>query len=465
MLPESGRVGVAVSGGADSVVLLQLLHRLATQFKAELLVLHVNHHLRGKESDADEQFVRELARCSGLECVVEHAEVDTSNIEEAARDARRAFFFRLLRERTVFRVALGHTLSDQAETVLFRLLRGTGLAGLAGMQMRDAAGLMRPLLTTTREEVRSWAQKEGIRWREDCSNEDLRFARNRLRNEFMPLLARHFNSNLEATLATTAFLAQAEEDYWNEAIRLVAAEITERTYLGSILNVSALNGLHPAVQRRVIRHTLTGVRGHLRSIDADHVEAILRLCRNEQGHNRVLVPGADALRSFDRLLVTTPGTLGGEKRHYQVEIRVGSVNHLPLHAGTLCVAAVNSEHINCANFKKDQDSSLEVAYLDGEALARHGSLHVRNWEPGDQILRPGHHSPEKLKSLFQEHRVLLWERRHWPVVMSGDEIAWVRGFGPAAAFQATEVNGSAIRIAYRAERPARAGVCESKATE
>ncbi len=281
----------------------------------------------------------------------------------------------------------------------------------------------------------------------------------------MPALARHFNSKLEATLATTALLAQAEEGYWNEVIPPISAEITKRTYLGSILNVRALSGLHPAVQRRVIRHTLEEVRGDLRGLDAEHVEAILHLCRNEQGHDRVLVPGADALRSFDRLLVMTPGTLSGEKRHYQIEIGVGSVYQLPLHAGTLCVGPVNYDLVNCANFKKDRESSLEVAYLDGEALARHGSLHVRNWEPGDQILRPGHHSPEKLKSLFQEHRVLLWERRHWPVVVSGDEIAWVRGFGLAAAFQATRESGSAIQIAYRAERPAQAGVCESKAME
>ncbi len=126
MLPRDGRAGVAVSGGADSVVLLHLLHRLAAQFKPELVVLHVNHHLRGDESDADEQFVRELAGSLGLECIVEHGEVDTGNIEQAARDARRAFFFRLLDQKSVIRLALGHTLSDQAETVLFRLLRGYG---------------------------------------------------------------------------------------------------------------------------------------------------------------------------------------------------------------------------------------------------------------------------------------------------------------------------------------------------
>jgi tRNA(Ile)-lysidine synthase len=412
----------------------------------------VNHQLRGAESDADEQFVRELARSLDLECLVEQAPIQAGNLEQAARDARRAFFFRLMHtEHIIDRIALGHTASDQAETVLFRLLRGSGLAGLAGMQLSDANDLIRPLLTTSRAEVRDWARAESLAWREDSSNADLRFARNRLRNELMPALAENFNVNLERTLATTALLARAEEDYWADAIEPICRELTSETHFGLVLNVRALNHLHVAIQRRVMRRTLWRVRGNLRSVDAQHIEAVLALCRSEQGHDRVLIPGADALRSFDRLLLTTPGTLSGEKRHYKRELILGVEVHLPFHSGLLCISPLNAEAPNCVNFKKEQESAVEVAYLHREALARHGSLFARNWEPGDQILRPGHQSAEKVKSLFQEHRVVLWERRHWPVVVSGEEIVWVRGFGTAAAFQGSEENRDAVRITYRAE--------------
>src|SRR5689334_594161 len=130
MLPASGRVGVAVSGGADSVALLHILRGL----RCDLIVLHVNHHLRGEESDGDEAFVRELTQSLGLPILIEHAIPTPGNLEEEARRARRAFFLRCREELALARIALGHTRSDQAETVLFRLLRGSGLTGLAGIR-------------------------------------------------------------------------------------------------------------------------------------------------------------------------------------------------------------------------------------------------------------------------------------------------------------------------------------------
>ena len=452
MLAPGDRVGVAVSGGADSVVLLHILKALAPQFPIELSVLHVNHHLRGEESDGDEQFVRSLAASLNLECLVEQAPVKEGNLEAAARDARRAFFFRLLREeRRIGRVALGHTLSDQAETVLFRLLRGSGLAGLAGMQISGDSGIIRPLLTTSREEVREFAQSEGWTWREDSSNADLRFSRNRLRKKVIPELAEHFNRNLEQTLAGTANLAGAEEDYWKKTIEPVYQEIAKRTFRGLILDVNSLRTLHLALQRRIVRRALLDLRGDLRGLDLEHVEAVLALCRGVQGHDRVLIPGADTLRSFDRLLLTRPGTLNAGPRHYRVELAEDGCYELPFHSGSLYVNRVNGKSPICANFKEDQELPLEIAFLDSEALARHGSLYVRNWEPGDELLRPGHKSAEKVKSLFQEYRVLLWERRHWPVVVSGDQLVWVRGVGAAAHFRASDQSREFVQLRYAAD--------------
>ncbi len=453
MLSAADEVGVAVSGGADSVVLLHILHRLSPQLGIALKVLHVNHGLRGRESEADEVFVRQLAGSLGVPCLVERAKLPDGNMEENARLLRREFFRRCLGMHQLKRIALGHTRSDQAETVLFRLLRGSGLAGLAGIRMTTEDGLIRPLLTTSRAEIRGWAEAEGIRWREDSSNADLRWARNRLRNDVIPALTHHFNSNLEGVLTGVAELAQDEEAYWSQQIEPIYQEITKRTHLGSILQTDALCTLHLAVQRRVIRRALREVRGNLRSIDKEHVDAILAICTSNHGHDRVLLPGVDALRSFNMLLLRLPGNIQSDARHYRVKLNYGEPCELPFQAGSICINRVKPGAPDCANFKKDQELLAEAADLNGELLtsAEGGftPLFVRNWEAGDQLQRPGHRQPEKIKTLFQEGRVLLWERRHWPVVIAGDEIIWVRQFGSGAKYAASPESSQQIRITYR----------------
>ncbi|MBV9766778.1 MAG: tRNA lysidine(34) synthetase TilS [Acidobacteriaceae bacterium] len=452
MLSAGDRVGMAVSGGADSVVLLHILQRLSHRFQVNLVGLHVNHHLRGAESDADEEFVRTLGKSLGIEVFTENAELGEGNLEQMARQARRKFFQVSMEQHGLSSVALGHTRSDQAETVLFRFLRGSGLAGLAGMRMVTGDRLIRPLLTTSREEVRNWAAAEGIMWREDSTNSDLNFGRNRLRHQTIPWLAREFNPNLEAVLAGTAELAQSEEDYWFQEIEPRYREITKRTHLGSILHVPFLAALPTAVQRRVLRRALLDVRGDLRSIDREHIEAILSLCPGTHGHARVIVPGIDALRSFDELLLTKPGELNSEKRHYCLEVPVGGECQLPFRAGSLNLNWVKREDEFCANFKEEQEFRVEVAYLDADALTgptSRPSLQVRNWEPGDELQRQGHRQPQKIKSLFQEQRVVLWERRHWPVAVAGEEVVWVRQFGSAAKFSGSHESHRSVRLIYR----------------
>lgn len=452
MLEPGDRVGVAVSGGADSVVLLHLLHRLAPRLQIGLAILHVNHRLRGVESDTDEEFVRKLGASLELEVLVTSGAVTGGNLEQEARQVRREFFQRCMAERGLKRVALGHTRSDQAETVLFRVLRGSGLAGLAGMYLLTQDGFIRPLLTTSREEVRQWALAEGVSWREDSSNTNPQFARNRLRNEAIPLLSREFNANLEGVLAGTAELAQTEEDYWGQEVEPLYLEIAKRNALGSILQVKPLKALHLAVQRRVIRRALREVRGDLRSLDFAHIDAVLQICYSAHGHDRVIVPGVDALRSFDQLLLARPGELNSGPREYHVDLEPGIERLLPFRSGSIFVNCVNSGLENCVNFKKDQDSTAEIADLDADKLGPPGRpdvLFARNWEPGDELQRPGHKGAEKIKSLFQQQRVVLWERRHWPVVMAGQEIVWVRRFGAAAKFTASDESRRVIRLVYR----------------
>ncbi len=453
MLAPAQRIGVAVSGGADSVVLLYLLYTLRSEFATQLSVLHVNHHLRGHESDADESFVRSLAQELGLSILVEHAKPSAGNVEQNARDLRRAFFARAMAEHNLARIALGHTRSDQAETVLFRLLRGSGLTGLAGMRAITADNLIRPLLSSTRTEIREWAAAAGIHGREDSSNSNTAFTRNRLRRETLPALSHLYNPNLEALLAQSADLAQVEEDYWNQQAAALYAQFANHTHFGVQFRVGSLAPVHLALRRRLIRHAIRHLRGHLRGIEFEHVDSILRLCQCEEGHDRVIVPGVDALRSFGQLLLSPDDLRASQQRDYAMDLKPGQPCQLPFQAGYLLLERLNSPEAAdiCANFKEEQQN-LEICDWDGDLIAPAGtldSLQVRNWRPGDVFQRAGRHSSEKIKTLFQSSKVFLWERKHWPVVTAGSQIVWVRQFGGAASVSASSGSRNVIRLVYR----------------
>ncbi|MGH9592854.1 MAG: tRNA lysidine(34) synthetase TilS, partial [Bryobacteraceae bacterium] len=228
MLPGDGaaetNLGVAVSGGADSVCLLEVLRELAPPLHLRLSVVHLNHQLRGAGSDADASFVAALAEARGLQLHSRKRDVRTDaieggdNLEQAARAARYSFFRELVSSGAVERIATGHNRDDQAETVLFRILRGCGLTGLAGILPVTGEGIVRPLLSLTRGEIREFLCARSIEWREDPTNRDVAFARNRLRHETMPSLRRDFNPRLDAALASLAELAREEEEFWREEV-------------------------------------------------------------------------------------------------------------------------------------------------------------------------------------------------------------------------------------------------------
>jgi tRNA(Ile)-lysidine synthase len=437
------------------VVLLHVLCRLAPAFGLSLRVLHINHQLRGRESDEDEQFVRELAREMQLEIEVVQAPVAASegNLEQTARDFRRSACISSIASGRVDRVALGHTRSDQAETVLFRLLRGTGLTGLAGMPYVSDEGLVRPLLFLTREEVRTWAAEQQLRWREDSSNQDPRFRRNFIRRELLPLIKTSLNPAVESVLARSAEVAQGEEDYWDRLLGAHFEAFAKQTHHGLLCDANYLNTLHLAVQRRLLRRTFAKVKGDLRLIDSAHVDAVLAICRSYEGHDRVQIPGIDALRSYKILRIAEIGRAAPPPRHYQVPVILGQEVDLPFYAGKISLqtaADVSANHQNCANFLDVKDRR-EIVNLNPTALGGTAALKrlvVRNWEPGDEYQPVGHRSVKKVKELFQESRVLLWERRHWPVLDLNGEIIWVRRFGPAAKFEMEQDQAPAVSLTY-----------------
>jgi tRNA(Ile)-lysidine synthase len=447
MFEAGQRVGVAVSGGADSVFLLHTLRELAPSLDLRLSVIHIEHGIRGAASIADAEFVAQLARTFELPFHLRQADVlaINGNLEEAARNVRQAFYAELIASGTVDRVATGHTRSDQAETVLYRILRGSGLTGLSGILPVTREGIVRPLLEIDRTEIEAWLRQHEIAWKEDETNQDRTFARNRLRHEILPLLRDAFNPQLDAALSNLATLARDEEAYWLSGLPLSQQPTSNRGSV--ILPASQLTDAAPALARRLVRSAVAAIRG--RPLDFSHVERVLEMARSNAGHDRFQAPGLDVCRSFDLIRFAPPGIAPGQACVFSFAVQVPGTLELP-GCGTRITLQVLEKEAAALDWQAATGPCATVVNeLDWQRF-RGGrgapSLELRNWRPGDQYRRVGQPKPEKIKFLFQEARIPLWERGNWPIITYDDAIVWVRCFGAAAEFASGPETRSVLQV-------------------
>jgi tRNA(Ile)-lysidine synthase len=429
MLRPGERALAAVSGGPDSVCLLDVLCQLAPKLGVTVAgVAHLNHKLRGRESEEDERFVDELARSYGISFFREAANLtDKGNLEEAAREARRKFFARLIRDGVADRVATGHTLDDQAETVLFRILRSTGPSGIAGILPATAEGLIRPLIGVTRTQVLTYLAARGLRWREDSTNCDPRFSRNRIRNELMPQLAQDWNPRIAVTLARCADIAQEEEKWWESEIQSIASRVFSTVDGGIEACTDEFAKLPRAVARRLIRKAIQQLCGVTVSPNFEHIERVLRLIQGSKGESKIELPEVEVTRSFRlvrfQLKIPSPPPI-------EIAVEVPGRYDWP---GSVIYFEVSPERADCASLKLRGQGELTP-------------LELRTWRAGDHYCPAGKSRDYSLHELFQRAQVPSWRRNRWPIVTMGSRIAWVRQFGAAAEFSAKDGRGPALRI-------------------
>jgi tRNA(Ile)-lysidine synthase len=433
LLQAGDRVGIAVSGGADSVALLRIVLELRDEIGIVLSVVHLNHQLRGAESDADEAFVRESAEANGLGFVCERRDVKTLaakkkvSIETAARELRFEFFREALERSACEKIATAHTLDDQAETVLLKLSRGAGTRGIAGIWPKvgvrhRASGVsknplvVRPLLKTPRNALREYLAELGQTWREDSSNRDLRHTRNRIRHGILPRLERSVNPNIRETFAETAEIARAEEEYWAGEVQRLLSQVWEH----ESLHYEKLKALPLALQRRLVRAAAESLKLNL---DFGHVEEILGLG-----------PNASASLPDARTATRCGGSIKfGERASASSDYTYA----LPVPGNVHVREAAFSLRAELITAATDETELLDCQFAPSELI-------VRNWRSGERFWACHTKEPRKIKELLQDRHITGEEKKSWPVIAIGDEIVWVRGFGVRRDFRAK--NGRGIRI-------------------
>lgn len=442
MLPRGTRAGVAVSGGADSVALLHVLHRLSTDRQWSIQVLHFNHQLRGAESDDDCRFVGALAAHLGLPFLPATADVRAAagggNIEQTARQLRYRFFAEMRDRQKLDVVATGHTASDQAETVLMRLLRGVSPDSLAGIRPVNGGWIVRPFLDLTRDQVRDWLRAEGLNWREDSSNAESCYDRNRLRSEVLPLLRTQWNPRVEGALARLAGLAARDEEFWHSSVEAVWREAAAAHPFGIVLNVRRLRAEHPALQARVLKRACAEASGASPRLTNEHVDGLLRLVSQQEGDGRLSLPGLEAWRSFSQILLHQRFAPLSRPEAVVLEAP-GSASLAP---GGPSVSATKAE-ISADAYNKDS------SWLDGSLAP--GPFRLRPWQVGDRCGPAGPRCDSSLHSLLQRRRIPAWDRIAWPVLEWQGQVVWARGIGVAVGWRAG--SGSAYPIEITEEPP------------
>ena len=459
------RIGVAVSGGADSVALLSLFVELRESLGFVVCVMHFNHKLRGKASDADEKFVAKLAAQRGLEFFVERENVaarakrERANLEDSARRARYAFFEQLVKDGRVSRVAVAQTADDQAETVLAHMMRGTGLAGLAGIHP-EAGSVFRPLLSIRRAALRAYLRENRQKWREDASNLDETRTRARIRHKLMPFLERTFPGPIVEHLCQLAELAREDNTYLDLVARARVHKIAKQSgdrisvpaseFFGSEKDVSKTGGSEGssaagnlALGKRIVREIVRRVKPRAGELGSTHVDAVLHLARRGHSGQLLQLPGGvEVRREHDVLIFRSALADRGSSEAATFSMHV----HLPAIGGQLRLEALSRTLL----FRvidwpgEGRETTKTGAVLDRNRLRE--PLALRNWRPGDALRPSGHQNRRTVARLLNELGASRWEKQRWPVLTSAGKVVWVLGLPVADEFTVAEGSRAAVVI-------------------
>jgi tRNA(Ile)-lysidine synthase len=442
------RVGVAVSGGPDSVLLLHFLKTLASQCGFTLAAIHFNHRLRGAESDGDESLVRDLAAALQVEYLRGEAEVGRiarerhRNVEATARELRYRFFFSLVDQGRVDLVATAHTANDQAESVLMRLLRGTGTRGLGGIYPVLEGKVVRPFLNLTRIEVMDEIAARAIPYRVDSSNLNTRLFRNKIRAELLPLLTREYNPGVVKLLSELAERARDDEACLERLARERAHPWRSREGKEERIPARVLKELPPALARRALRQMLQTIRGTSQGYTYAHIEFLRRFAVEGQSGKIQQLPGNTLARKEFSWLIVYPATALPEAAAYSYPVTY------PGHLQVLELGRVFHFKILDRDASGTAYNNSKLGGLDPQKLR--GELVLRNWQAGDNYCPVGSLGHRKLKELFRQKKIPGIRRNGWPVLVCANEIVWVRDFPPSREVAATDQSRQVLTVVEEA---------------
>lgn len=438
---------VAVSGGADSTALLYILKELKRRLRLRLTVAHLNHKIRGKDAGEDARFVKQLARRLHLDFALGTAAVPRLarrlgiSLEMAGRQARYDFFEKTARARRGDVVATAHTADDNVESILLMLTRGCGLQGLTGIPPLSRIGkitVVRPLLGTDRRTIEKYLRERKLSWREDISNTDPGFLRNRVRHELLPLLEAKYNKGIRHALINLADVLRSENELMDALATAIYTEARDR--YGRGLNCAAVAKYQLAARRRVLRHWLkiNGIQAG--TLDFQTINKLDSLLMNPAGGRSLeLAGGLNIRRNYQRLEIEKQVTKPDGNFYHKIRIPGRTI--LP-EAGLIVRAelgpGIDRERAVFGKFPVRASVSLKK-------LGRKQVL-ARSWRHGDRMRPYGLKGSKKIQDIFSDAKVPVMLRQRLPIFECGKEIIWIPGYRIAEGWQVSDSADNALHL-------------------
>lgn len=443
---------VAVSGGPDSVCLLHILVELREELGIRLHIAHLNHQLRGAESEADAQYVSDLAHRLDIPASIEQRDVKAYqaqqhiSLEEAAREVRYTFLAQVAKSIGVNRVAVGHTADDHIETILMHLIRGTGTRGLRGLQPSSrwqssgsSLTIIRPLLPVSRRETADYCHNHQLMPRIDASNLSLSPLRNRIRHQLLPLLE-SYNPRVAEALLRTARIAGDDLAFMDKETTRLWSKIAQKQGNTITLDKEGFLKLPPALKRYLLRRAIEDLLGNLKDIETRHIEEIMGALTKPAG-KRLSLPGGlifsieynRYLLGSDRAALSPYPILGGE-----FPLKLPGETALP--AWRIEATIISREQMT----EKDEDFT---AYFDRDKTG--DKLLVRPRQPGDRFQPLGMNQPKKLGQFMIDAKIPSAWRQRIPLVCSPQHILWVVGWRIDERVKVTEETKQILRLKFK----------------
>jgi tRNA(Ile)-lysidine synthase len=437
---------VGVSAGVDSMVLLHLLNTYREAFDLSLIVAHVNHGLRPEESEKEAELVQKESARLGLAFeygrfnVKEFQKLGGLSPQDAARRIRFHFFHDLLKKHYAQKIALGHNADDQVETVLLRLVRGSGLQGLKGILPIREGKVIRPLLEVWRGEIESFAIEKKISFLLDSSNLKHDYLRNRIRLALIPLMEREYQPNFREIILRTSSILREENDYVERGAEEAYQKIVREERDTLSFKFSEYQSLHQAIQWRVLKKIFERIYDW--GMDME-----------EGGWSDVHKIYQKLHQSSPSFLLELPRGVWVEKRYDIVLLEKGGIKPFPpfevelIFPGRTFIEEIKKEVVieeaNLNQFK-DCKKSPHLSLMDYESLQF--PLKIRNFRPGDRFHPLGVKGTQKLKEFFIDHKVPRFERLKIPLLISGEMIAWIVGYRIDERVKVTEKTKKILKV-------------------